>query len=254
MFGTSFPFPLTSRNLRKFLGKGPQFDYLSMMAERNFAIDKFDFNVKALDTTNQWTVAAGAGATTWAVRGEAGGWIRGTTGTTAATSGLQISIPTSYWTGTSKCFMAILLKLSDISEIRVETGFANALPSVNTVLVSSLGSAALNTATSAALAVYDHTGTTTTTGLYTAGSSASAAAIATTTNRPVNNTPLFIAVDVSGTAVRLWVGDGDAPLAIAPAGITAADALLPVVSIKSSDTSSSTVDIDTVWVGSGRLG
>lgn len=253
MFGTTSPFPLSLKVLRKFTGKGPRHDFLATLASRNYAVEKFDFNIKALDTTNQWTVAAGATATTWAVRGEAGGWIRGVSGTTAATSGLQLSIPTSYFTGAAVAGMAIRWRTSVITETRFEMGFVNALPSVNTTVVNSLATPTFNTTATAALFVFDHTGSTTTAGLYTDGSAVAAQKTAVTTNLPTADTSHFAAVEVNSTGVMLWLGDAEQPVAVHSGAVTAADALLPVVSHKKSNTTTSNVDIDTIWLWSGRV-
>lgn len=253
MPGGRSPFGLSRSQLRRIGGKSPLREFLDYLAVRDVAYDVFDFNIKALDTTNQWTVAAGATATTWAVRAEAGGWIRGVTGATAATSGLQLSIPQKYWTGTSKAGMAVLYRLSSISEIRFEAGFVDALPSVNTTVVNSLTTPSFNTTASAALWVYDHTGSTTTSGLYTDGSGVAAQKSATTTAQPVAATSHFVAIQTNGQSVMLWSGNGSTPITSLSAGITAADGLIPVVSVKKSDTNSANVDIDAIVLWSERV-
>lgn len=151
--------------------------------------------------------------------------------------------------------MAVLIRPSIITELRMEMGFVNALPSVNTNVLNSLVTPTFNTTASAALGVYDHTGSTTTTGLYTIGTSGAAAAkVATTAYRPVAATPYFMAIECNGTNVNLFTGDSDSPVASATAGITAADALIPAIAIKKSDTTSANIDIDLIVVWSGRLG
>lgn len=247
------PFALARQQLKRIGGKSPLRDFLDYLAVRDVSLEVFDFNIKALDTTNVWTVGAGATATTWAVRAEAGGWIRGVTGTTAATSGLQLSIPQKYWTGTSKAGMAILYRLSSVSEIRFEAGFVDALPSVNTTVVNNMSTPTFNTTASAALWMFDHTGSTTTSGLYTDGSGVGAQKAATTTNRPAAATSHFVAIQTDGQTAMMWAGDSPQPVASLTSALTAADGLIPVVSVKKSDTNSANVDIDAIILWSERV-
>lgn len=259
MPGRVLPFALTRKMLKRFVGVGrPEFEFLDMFALRDIQFEKWDFNVKALDTTNQWTVAAGASSTTWAVLAAVGGAIRGVIGATAATSGLQLSIPTKYWKGDNNCGMAALFTASNITEKRYEIGFADALPSVNTNIVNSLTTPSYNTATDAALYVYDHTGSTTTSGLYTAGTGFTAAKQAVTAPRPVAGTPFFVAIQVIGNRAYLFAGDAGKPTALANAGTTdyieGGNGVIPVVSVKSSDTNTGNLDLDFIATWSGRLG
>lgn len=247
MFGNLNPFPLSDRFIQSFMQKGRQRDFLASRASVSRSFEHFDFNIKALDTTNQWTVAAGSGATTWAVRVEAGGWIRGTGGTSSAVSGLQLSIPQKYWTGTSGAGFAALIRLSDISECRLTCGFADALPSVNTRIINSMATPTFNTAAAGAMYMYDHQATTTTSGLYTIGTTVTAARVATTTNRFVNATTLFVAIEVNGASARLWLGNGNGPIAAQSAAVLPADGLIPFIEYQQSDGNSSTCDIDTIW-------
>ncbi len=246
-FGNDSPFPLSDAFLNRFKTRGYEMDFLKARASMSRSFEHYDFNVKALDTTNVWTVGAGSGATTWAVRAEAGGWIRGTGGTSSAVSGLQLSIPQKYWTGTSGAGFAALIRLSDISECRLTCGFADALPSVNTKIINSMATPTYNTATAGAMYMYDHQATTTTSGLYTIGTSSTAAKVVTTTNRFVNATTLFVAVEVNGTGAMLWLGNNSAPIAVQANAVTAADGLLPFIEYQQSDGTSSTCDIDALW-------
>lgn len=253
-FGNDSPFPLSDAFISRFKSsRGWELDFLKARASKSRSFEHYDFNIKALDTTNVWSVAAGASATTWAVLAAAGGWIRGVSGATAATSGLQLSMPTSYWTGAANAGFAILYRLSVITETRVEMGFVNALPAVNTPIVNSLVTPTFNTAATGALWVYDNASAVTTSGLYTIGSAAAAQKVATTTQRPVAATTHFAAIEVIGQTVTLWLGDVSAPMATLTLGVTAADALIPVFSHKKSDTTTSNVDIDTIWTWSGRI-
>jgi hypothetical protein len=256
MLVNSNEFPLSVRNLRKFTGKGPRYEFMAMLATRDYSVMVHDFNRSiTADVTNTWTVAAGATATTWAAVAGAGGWVRGVSGTTAATSGLQMFGPTSYWTGTSVAGFAIIWRPSVITETRFEMGFVNAMPAVNTSIVNSLVTPTFNTAATAALYVFDHTGSTTTSGLYTKGSGAAADKQVLTTGLPVAATPHFAAVEVNGANVTCWAGTGNAMVRATKAGgVTAADALVPAFSHKKSDTTTSNVDVDCIITWSGRLG
>ncbi len=248
-------FPMSEAQLRKMGGMGLRFDFLKMLALRNNAgliAPQYDFQIKAVDTTNLWTVAAGATATTWAVRAEPGGWIRGVTGTTAATSGLQLSIPQKYWNGDVGSLLLCLLKISAITEIRVEVGFADALPSVNTTVVNSLSTPSFNTTAAAAAFVYDHTGSTTTMGLYGIGTAVAANKTAVTAPVPVADTLYPVCVQLVTNKAFLYLGDSDTP--VASVDIEGGDGLIPFVSVKGSNTSSKNVDIDLFLPQSGRLG
>lgn len=245
MLGSSTPFPLFDSVLRKFTGKGPRYDFLAMRADASRSFEKFDFNVKALDATNQWTVGATSTATTWAVLAAAGGWIRGVTGASVATGALQLSIPTKYWNGATGAGFASLIKLSAITEVRLEQGFADVLPAVGTTAVN-LASNAFNSVAAGAVYLYDHTGSTTTSGLYTIGVSIAYSAVATTTNRYASGATLFVAVEVDGTTVRLWVGAPGQPLAVKTSALEAANGLIPFVLVQTSS-GSKNCDIDTIW-------
>lgn len=242
MFGTSAAFPLSDRILRKFTGKGPRWDFLAARPSRSRSFENYDFNVKALDTTNQWTVTAGATATTWAVLAEPGGWIRGVTGASVATGSLQLSIPTKYWNGTKGAGFASLIRLSAVTEIRVEMGFADVLPAINTTALN-LASGTFNSIASGAVYVYDHTGSTTTSGLYTIGTSTAFGSVATTTNRFDSAATMFVALEVNSRSVSLWLGDQEQPIARAATGTTAADSWIPFIMVKTS-TATKNVDID----------
>lgn len=247
MFGTSTPFPLSLTRLRKFTGKGPRYDFLAARADRSLSFEKFDFNVKALDTTNQWTVGATSTATTWAVLAEPGGWIRGVTGASVATAALQLSIPQKYWNGTKGAGFASLIRLSAVTDIRLEQGFADVLPAVGTTVVNT-ASAAFQSVVAGAVYLYDNgtSASATITGLYTIGTSIAYSAVATTTNRYASAVTLFVALEINGTTVRLWVGDGDQPLVTATGAIAAADGVLPFINIKGLGASKN-VDVDCLW-------
>jgi hypothetical protein len=250
------PFPLSKRSLRKFTGLGPRYEFLEMFAKRDFAFEWFDFNVKALDTTNLWTVAAGATATTWAVNASVGGWIRGASGTTAATSGLQIYRPNKFVKGDNGCGMIVGFRFDIFDEIRLEMGFADALPAVNTNVVNNISTPTFNTAADVALYMIDEASSVTTTGFYTDGTSITAAKTAVTAPVPVVDTLFTAMIQVQDNQAYLFLNDLDSPVASHANTdyIEGGNGLLPFFSQKTSDTNSKNIDIDFIGVWSGRLG
>src|ERR1051325_9497954 len=90
-----YPYPQTGQvlslaELQKLGGRDDLYEFLKFYAFKDVFYKKYDFDEKALDTTNAWTVAAGATTTTWANTAAANGITRGIAGTTAATSGLVL--------------------------------------------------------------------------------------------------------------------------------------------------------------------
>ena len=75
-FGNDSPFPRSDAFIRRFTGgAGYKEDFLKSVAGRSRSFDVYDFQVKAIDTTNIFTACSGGTATAWAVRAEAAGWI-----------------------------------------------------------------------------------------------------------------------------------------------------------------------------------
>jgi hypothetical protein len=256
-FGNAAPPPFTDKILRKFTGKGPRYDFLAARSRLSRQFDEFDFCVKALDTTNQWTATNSSTSTQWAVLAQAGGWIRGVTGASVATGALQLSIPQKYWDGTRGAGMATLIQLSDVTEVRLEQGFADVLPAIGTTVVNSLASATFNSVTTGAVYVYDHvSGTGATTGLYCIGSSTTGNKVATTTQRYDSAATLFVAIEVYNRNAYCWIGSPTAaPVLVAAAtpATNAANSWLPFINVKT-NTGSKNVDLDCFWTWSvGRM-
>lgn len=265
MLGNSNAFPLSVANLNRREGNARAKDFLQMLMSRDYAVERYDFNVKAIDTTNTWTTACGATTTDWAVLAAAGGWIRGVTGTTTATAGLQLYQPQKYWTGTSVAGAAFLWKANVVQGVTVEMGFADALPAVSTTVINNATTPTFNTSVDVAMFLYQHTGNATAVpdrvGLYVNNSSAATAqkglaSIATlgANPGPVAATSHFVAIEIQGTNVQLWIGDQTDPVAHLTDAITAANGVLPFFSVKGNNSTSKNVDLDTVWTWSGRLG
>lgn len=248
-------FGLAEKKLETSWGKGKRFDASRLLMLRDWGGGHspiVDFLTKALDTTNFWSVANGATATTWAIFADVAGMIRGATGTTAATSGLQLQYGAQkYYKGQYGAVLHCLLRLSAITEIRVELGFVDALPAVNTSIVNSLATPTFNTTAAGAVFVYDHTGSTTTMGLYGIGTGVAANKTAVTAPAPVAATLYPVTVLLTNSAALLFLGDVDVPQA--SVAIKNTDGLIPVLSVKGSDTTSKNVDLDVFAPFSGRL-
>src|SRR5690242_14994040 len=169
--------------LLRFVGgsDSKEFAFLQQLARRNVFWKHDDFDRKAIDSTNQWTLATGATATAFAVSATPGddGWIRGFAGTTAATSGLQLSTTATLTAGNNPRF-EIRWQTSVITEARYEIGFVNALPSVNTNIGNNLSTPSFNASTQVAIWLRDDASSTITAGKYTKGTSVTAAKTAFT--------------------------------------------------------------------------
>lgn len=246
-FGNDSAFPLHDDQIKKWSQRGWMMDFLKARASvsRQFDVHDFTRSITA-DVTNTWTVGATSTATTWAALAESGGWIRGVTGASVATGALQLSAPNKFWTGTNGAGFASLIRLSAVTEVRLEQGFADVLPAVGTNLVN-IASNAFASTVNAAVYLYDHTGSTTTSGIYTVGTSVAFGAVATTTNRYASGVTLFVALEVDGTTVKLWIGPpGGGPLAVKHAGLTATTGMVPFVAATTSS-GSKNIDVDTLW-------
>ena len=243
-------FPLSKAELAKTLDLGnPVYEFLEHYAKRDVVFFFDDFGQKALNTTNDWSVAAGNTATTWARVAGTSGLLRGVAGTTAATSGLQIYGANKDWNGTLNSGMEIRFRDSVILEGRLEMGFVDALAAVNTNLVNSMSTPTFNTVATAALFMYDHTGSTITQGLYTDGSGVSAQKTAITSGLTAA-TFTTVRIQIIGQTVHLWI-DGTFMTSLT-SGITAADTMVPCFASKSSDTTDRNINIDFIGVWSDR--
>lgn len=246
-FGNDSPFPLRDEFISRFKStRGWEVDFLKAHAARSRSFEKYDFNRSvAADVTNVWTVGATSTATTWAVLAQSGGWLRGVTGASVATGAVQLSGISKFFDGTNGAGFASLIRVSAETEVRIEQGFADVIPAVGTTAVN-LASSSLNSITTGAVYMYDHTGSTTTTALYTIGSSTAVANVATTTNRYASGSTLLVAMEISGRTAKLWVGDVSQPTVAVATATTAADTWLPFVQVKTSS-GSKNFDIDTLW-------
>lgn len=198
--------PLTEKELRKFLQEGAKFDFLKYYSVG--MVHQFDDFLGDAINLDLYASTAGATATAYASTADRDGMIRGVHGTTAATSGLLLQTP-AMWYGDYYCGVEVCFRLSVITEQRIEIGFGNAVPAANTTVVNSLATPTFNTLANGVVYVYDHAGSTTTSGFYSDGTSSTAAAAktATTTNRPVADTWQTVRIQTFGSnnSAALWV-------------------------------------------------
>lgn len=244
---------LTNTELKRRLGaKGPLYEFLSPYALGSTVNFVDDFALAALDASS-WTVpTAGATATTWAITLAPNGLLRGITGTTAATSGLKMNTP-AIWSAANNMGCEIRYKASVITEHRFEMGFVNAMPTINTTVVNSLVTPTFNTTADAVVYAYNHTGSTTSSGLYTIDSTAVtgiAQLAATTTNRVVAATTQTVRMTLNGAIATLWL-DG-VKVAATAAAVNPATSCQFMISLKANSTTSTSVDVDYVRVWSDR--
>jgi hypothetical protein len=249
MLGNANPFPLSDRFIESFQPKGREHDFLKARASASRSFETHDFNRSVTaDVTNNWTVGATSTATTWAMLAEPGGWLRGVTGASVATGALQLYAPNKMWNGTSGAGFASLIRLSAVTNIRVEQGFADVIPAVGTTALN-LASNSFNSITAGAVYLYDEGvgASAAMSGLYTIGTSVAYGAVATTTNRYASGVTLFVAMEIIGTTVSVWIGNNNgAPLVKATSAIAAADTFVPFIAVKTAS-GSKNVDIDTLW-------
>lgn len=256
--------PLSRRQLRKAFpgaGYGPMYDFLDNIAIRDVEMFEDDFNGKALNTTNDYSVAAGSTATTWAiVSGGQNGLVRGISGTTAATSGLQLYRPGANFLSAQNIGIEVYFLSSVVTETRFEIGFVNALPSVNTTIVNSLSTPSFNTVTDGCVYCFDDHSSTVTSELVTVSSVSSGQAnkvTASPANAMVAATFQHVRLELKGNNAFLWLngflvaqqtGTG------ASSAVNPATGLIPVImSHLKSNTTTSNIDIDYVRVWSDRL-
>jgi hypothetical protein len=242
-------YPLSKAQLARRMGtKDPIFKFLEHQALKDVVFEKYDFLGAALDSNQITVVTKGSTATEWATSAGLNGRIKGIGGTTAASSGLQFTVaPAAIFSGDKNAGFEMRFQIDDITEQRLEFGFVNAFPSINSTAVNSLTTPTFTTTTSAALYVYNHTGSTTVTGLYADGSGSVAAnKTATTTKRPVNNIYQVVRMALIGDVAHLWI-DG---VYMCAAAIEGGDAMKLGVNCVTNSTNDHNILIDYIayWV------
>jgi hypothetical protein len=246
MLGNTNPFPLFDRFLESFQPKGRRYDSLAMRAGLSRSFELHDFNNSvAADVTNKWTGGATSTATTWAILAEPGGWIRGVTGASVATAALQIYGPQKMFNGTAGAGFASRIRLSAVTDIRLEQGFVDVSPAVATTAINA-ASVAFNSVTTGAVYLFDNgtVASSTVTRLYTRGVSTAVQSVTMSANSYASGVSLFVAMEVYGTTARVWVGDSPGgPAAEIQSAVVASEAWVPWIGIKGLGASKN-VDID----------
>ena len=250
MFGNTNGFPFIDKFVESHITpKGRKYDLFANNAfTASRQITKHDFeNSIAADVTNKWTILATSTATTWAVLAEPGGWIRGVTGASVATAAVGLHNANKFWNGTRGAGFATRIRLSAVTDVRLEQGFVDVAPTVATTAIN-YASNSFNSVTTGAVYLFDNgvAASSTVTGLFTVGVSTAMQTVATTTNRYASGVALFVAMEINGTTVHLWVGENDGPLAKVTSAFAAAEAWLPWFQVKTLGASKN-VDVDALW-------
>lgn len=250
MFGNTNPFPFLDKWVEAHVTpKGRKYDlFANNVLTRSRQITKNDFeNSVAADITNKWTAIATSTATTWAVLAEPGGWVRGVTGASVATGAVGLAGISKFYNGTKGAGFASLIRLSAVTDVRIEQGFVDVAPATATHAVN-VASASFNSVTTGAVYVHDNgvAASSTLTALYTVGTSTALQSVTTTTNRYASGVTLFVMMEINGTTVHLWVGDNDAPIARVTSAFAAAESWIPWFQVKTAS-GSKNVDVDALW-------
>ncbi len=192
--GTAYPdvfegyprtgYPNSLAELKKAQLRGPEYNFLRRMANRDVVALHDDFNGLSLSAVN-WTAAngGGAGVASFATNTQVNGVIRGTTGTAnGATASCSLIGPVIY-PGTANPWIEVRFKvITAITLIRMEIGFIDAVPASNTASFNSMdGTLAVPTMFSAnsVTAAIDTAATANLFNLVTIGSAASQVALRT---------------------------------------------------------------------------
>jgi hypothetical protein len=245
-------YPLSDAELSKKMGKNPLYEFLRFSSrDRVHFYDDFLGDTINLDN---YVLATGATATAFAHAAHASGIVQGASGTTAATSGLQIYTP-AMWYGDQYAGCEVRFRASVVTETRLECGFVDALPSVNTAVGNNLSTPSYNTAADVAIYLYNDASATKTSGFYTDGTAIAPVKTATTTGRPTANTFITVRIQLIGNQGYMWV-DGKLLAAHNTAGtdyIEGGTALRFFLDHKKSDTTDSNVEIDYIRCWQARL-
>jgi hypothetical protein len=251
-------YPLSEAELRLKMGNNPLFEWL-----RFYSRDRIHFfedflttaaGTESTDLLDQFTTATGATATVFTHAAHQSGIINGVSGTTAATSGLQLYTP-AIWSGDLYAGCEVRLRTSVITEQELSVGFASTLPAVNTNVINSLATPTFNTTANGAMYVQNHATATTTSGLYTIGTAITAAKTATTTHRLVADTFSTIRIQLVVNQVFMWI-NGQLVVSHNTAGtnyIEGGTLASFFISSKRSDTTDSTVHVDYIRLWQARL-
>lgn len=253
-------FPLSLQNLRKSMGRSPLFDHLRMGARRDVVSMFDDFVGDTMDTF--WTAVAnggGSGATAFAITVAENGNISATTGTANDDTTTQSIVGPAIYRGDRNCGIEFrVIPITAVTELRIELGFVDVIPGSNKPIINSLVTPSVNTSVvDAAVFVYDHTGSTTTTELATKGTAITAAKAAIVMPTAVAaGTPFTVRLQLITNQVRCWV-DG-VNVANLRSGATdyieGGSLVAPVALIRASNATSKSLKIDYVHIWQDRNG
>lgn len=247
MFGTRNKFPLIDSFVNRFAGSASNYEreFMKARMSRSRAFIENDFmHSVAADITNKWTVLATSTATTWAVLAESGGWVRGVTGTSVATAAVGLHGANKFYNGTNGAGFASLIRLSAVTDVRIEQGFVDVAPAVSVTAVN-YASNTFNSVTTGAVYLMDNgvAASSTVSGLFTIGVSTAFQTVATSTNRYASGVTLFVAMEIVGTTVKVWAGNDNEPIATMTAAFAATESWVPWFQVKGLGASKN-VDVD----------
>jgi hypothetical protein len=203
--------PMGRNNLKRFLAP---------YATRDFVRVFDDFTDLSLNT-GRWAVAnsGGAGAANFATNTQAGGAVRGATGTTA--NGSQSLVGPVIFTPSKNIMFEIQFKYDVVTGLNFEVGLIDAVPGANGSGVSDIDTPAVTMANGAA------------------------SAATTTTTVPTAATYMTVRIETRGAYAKCWVnGVEEATLA----GPTAGTLLAPWVYSRTRNTTTHLMDIDYIHV------
>lgn len=134
-------FPYSVRELRRAQTKSPLYNYLRQLARADVMFLHDDFTGKAIDSTVQWAVANGGGASvaSFATSLQLNGAIRATTGTGNGVTASASLIGPIIYPGNANPGMEIRFKTVTASTaVRMEVGFIDAVPASNTMGINNM--------------------------------------------------------------------------------------------------------------------
>lgn len=262
-------FPFSYAELRKEVGRGPLHHFLMPYATRDVLHFFDDFTGKAIDTTNTWAVAngAGAGVASFAINVQANGVIRGTTGTANGVTASASLIGPIIYSGAQNPGLEIRYKVVTANtSIRFEAGFIDAVPGSNTAAFNNVDTPTAFAA-NAATVMIDTAATANKLNLMTVGSASNQVVQRNsgTVGLPATGTYQTIRIQMTSrdsstagaTDVTAWVDGGnqinaDVSTTAGVGMVNAATLLAPWVYFEAINGTSKSLDIDYIHVWAQR--
>lgn len=195
-------------------------------------------------SAERWAVAnsGGTGVANFATNTQAGGAVRGATGTTA--NGSQSLVGPVIFTPSKNIMFEIRFKYDLVTGNNFEVGLIDAVPGSNASGVSDVDTPAV-AMTNGAVLQMDTSQTLATLAFVSANAGTPLAAATTTTTVPVAATFMTVRIETRGTDAKCWV-DGNLEASLtAPA---AATLLAPWVYSRTRNTTTHLMDIDYIHV------